>query len=170
MSQTIFYYHQVRELLRVQDCNGARMLTLITEQFLADPKLQQNVTMTDKCRQLWNHLGSLWTCIALNPNSGVHEKILLKKKLQHWSDLEACPIENKACENSGKQTVFSRALSACDLDWNCGTLQKILKSDGQNLVWLGKHPIFVLRILYFRSRFNNIFWLDMLCYNQISLL
>jgi hypothetical protein len=115
------------------------MLTLITEQFLADPRLQQNVEMTDKCRQLWAHLGALWMCIALNPNCEAHEKQSLKKQLQQWSDLEVCPIEDDAYENAGKQTVFSRAISACDLDWNSKVLQRILKSDGQHLVWLGKH-------------------------------
>jgi hypothetical protein len=117
------------------------MLTLITEQFLADPRLQQNVAMTDKCRQLWGHLDALWMCIALNPNCESHEKQSLKEQLQQWSDLEVCPIEDEACENSGKQTVFSRAISACDLDWNSKVLQRILKSDGQHLVWLGKHQI-----------------------------
>lgn len=52
---------QVREMLRMRDSNGARMLTLITEQFMADPRLalwrQQGTGMTDKCRQLWDELG-----------------------------------------------------------------------------------------------------------------
>lgn len=52
---------KVREMLRAQDSNGARMLTLITEQFLSDPRLQmwknQGTPMTDKCRQLWDQLG-----------------------------------------------------------------------------------------------------------------
>ena len=48
-------------MLRVQDSNGARMLTLISEEFLADPRLHvwqtQATPMTDKCRQLWDELG-----------------------------------------------------------------------------------------------------------------
>jgi len=52
---------QVREMLRVKDSNGARMLRLITEQFLADPRLvvwrAQGTQMNDKCRQLWDELG-----------------------------------------------------------------------------------------------------------------
>lgn len=59
---------QVREMLRMRDSNGARMLTLITEQFMADPRLslwrQQGTGMTDKCRQLWDELGEF--CL-LNP-------------------------------------------------------------------------------------------------------
>lgn len=52
---------QVREMLRMRDSNGARMLILMTEQFLQDPRLalwrQQGAGMTDKCRQLWDELG-----------------------------------------------------------------------------------------------------------------
>jgi hypothetical protein len=48
-------------MLRARDSNGARMLTLITEQFLADPRLvlwkTQGTPMTEKCRQLWDELG-----------------------------------------------------------------------------------------------------------------
>ena len=48
-------------MLRARDSNGARMLTLITEEFLGDPRLlvwkQQGTPMTDKCRQLWDELG-----------------------------------------------------------------------------------------------------------------
>ena len=53
-------------MLRARDSNGARMLTLITEQFLADPRLilwrSQRTPMTDKCRQLWDELGLLENC------------------------------------------------------------------------------------------------------------
>jgi hypothetical protein len=54
-------FAKVREMLRARDSNGARMLTLITEQFLSDPRLvlwkTQATPMTDKCRQLWDQLG-----------------------------------------------------------------------------------------------------------------
>ena len=53
---------QVREMLQAKDSNGARMLRLISEQFLADPRLvvwrTQGTQMTDKCRQLWDELGN----------------------------------------------------------------------------------------------------------------
>ncbi|XP_061488768.1 zinc finger SWIM domain-containing protein 5 isoform X3 [Rhineura floridana] len=56
-------FAKVREMLRMRDSNGARMLTLITEQFMADPRLalwrQQGTGMTDKCRQLWDELDIL---------------------------------------------------------------------------------------------------------------
>lgn len=63
LSECVFLHVcvQVREMLRMRDSNGARMLTLITEQFMADPRLslwrQQGTGMTDKCRQLWDELG-----------------------------------------------------------------------------------------------------------------
>ena len=54
-------FAKVREMLRARDSNGSRMLTLITDQFLADPRLfqwkTQGTPMTDKCRQLWDQLG-----------------------------------------------------------------------------------------------------------------
>ncbi len=53
-------------MLRAQDSNGSRMLALMTEQFLADPRLvlwhSQGTPMTDKCRQLWDQLGRLNFC------------------------------------------------------------------------------------------------------------
>ena len=64
MNNAVNIFHhvlQVREMLRVKDSNGARMLRLITEQFLADPRLvvwrAQGTQMNDKCRQLWDELG-----------------------------------------------------------------------------------------------------------------
>ena len=62
-STLLIYHLQVREMLHARDSNGARMLTLITEQFLEDPRLgvwrSQGTPMTDKCRQLWDELGML---------------------------------------------------------------------------------------------------------------
>ncbi len=57
-------------MMRAQDSNGSRMLSLMTEQFLADPRLllwtAQGTPMTDKCRQLWDQLGTgsvtFWQC------------------------------------------------------------------------------------------------------------
>lgn len=133
---------QVRELLRVRDSNGTRMLSLITEQFLADTRLQQNA-MTEKCRTLWDHLGSLWMCIALNPESDVRDKLCLKKELEMWSDLKVCPRE----DDDDKRSIFSRAIFACGLDWNNELLQRILKSNvDEQLSWSGKkdHKYFLL--------------------------
>ncbi|KAJ8925672.1 hypothetical protein NQ315_009518 [Exocentrus adspersus] len=91
-------FSKVREMLRAQDSNGARMLTLITEQFLSDPRLQmwrnQGTPMTDKCRQLWDQLGSLWVCIVLNPNCTQHEKHQWKALLEKWTVVDVCPPED----------------------------------------------------------------------------
>lgn len=81
-----FLMCQVREMLRMRDSNGARMLTLITEQFMADPRLtlwrQQGTSMTDKCRQLWDELGKCCMpekcCVyptSLVPDNSVHEHL-----------------------------------------------------------------------------------------------
>ena len=64
----------------MRDSNGARMLTLITEQFMADPRLalwrQQGTTMTDKYRQLWDELGENTHTLSLS-----HQRAL---SLVHW--------------------------------------------------------------------------------------
>lgn len=85
-------------MLRAGDSNGARMLTLITEQFLADPRLPlwrtQGSAMSDKCRQLWDQLGNLWVCIVLNPHSGLSERQQWRETLSKWAQLDACPRED----------------------------------------------------------------------------
>lgn len=91
-------FSKVREMLRAQDSNGARMLTLITEQFLSDPRLQmwksQGTPMTDKCRQLWDQLGALWVCIVLNPQCNHNEKQQWKILLEKWTKIDVCPLED----------------------------------------------------------------------------
>uniref|UniRef100_H2ZXU4 Zinc finger SWIM-type containing 5 n=1 Tax=Latimeria chalumnae TaxID=7897 RepID=H2ZXU4_LATCH len=91
-------FAKVREMLRMRDSNGARMLTLITEQFMADPRLalwrQQGTGMTDKCRQLWDELGALWVCIVLNPHCKSDEKSCWLRVLRKWNDMDICPLED----------------------------------------------------------------------------
>uniref|UniRef100_A0A672LZ78 Zinc finger SWIM domain-containing protein 5-like n=1 Tax=Sinocyclocheilus grahami TaxID=75366 RepID=A0A672LZ78_SINGR len=91
-------FAKVREMLRMRDSNGARMLTLITEQFMADPRLslwrQQGTGMTDKCRQLWDELGALWVCIVLNPHCKSEEKSGWLRQLKKWGDMDICPLED----------------------------------------------------------------------------
>uniref|UniRef100_A0A673AS56 ZSWIM4-8 C-terminal domain-containing protein n=1 Tax=Sphaeramia orbicularis TaxID=375764 RepID=A0A673AS56_9TELE len=91
-------FAKVREMLRMRDSNGARMLTLITEQFMADPRLslwrQQGAGMNDKCRQLWDELGALWVCVVLNPHCKSEEKSGWLKQLKKWGDMDVCPLED----------------------------------------------------------------------------
>ncbi|XP_039276000.1 LOW QUALITY PROTEIN: zinc finger SWIM domain-containing protein 5 [Nilaparvata lugens] len=91
-------FAKVREMLRARDSNGARMLTLITDQFLSDPRLilwkSQGTPMTDKCRQLWDQLGALWVCIVLNPHCTQLEKVHWKVLLEKWTRNEVCPLED----------------------------------------------------------------------------
>ncbi len=53
----------MRELLLERDSNGPKMLSMMTEQFLSDPRLvlwkSQGATLADKCRQMWDQLGEL---------------------------------------------------------------------------------------------------------------
>ncbi|KAM9241883.1 zinc finger SWIM domain-containing protein 4 isoform 3-T3 [Dugong dugon] len=144
---------QVREMLRMQDSNGARMLILMTEQFLQDPRLalwrQQGAGMTDKCRQLWDELGALWVCVVLSPHCKPEERAGWLQLLCKWDKLEVCPLEEgnyafdgpslqpTVAPSSGpeveaagsRHTVFSRALQAGELHWNDAHLQRILASD-----------------------------------------
>uniref|UniRef100_A0A665WUA4 ZSWIM4-8 C-terminal domain-containing protein n=1 Tax=Echeneis naucrates TaxID=173247 RepID=A0A665WUA4_ECHNA len=128
-------FAKVREMLRMRDSNGARMLTLITEQFMADPRLslwrQQGTGMTDKCRQLWDELGALWVCVVLNPHCKSEEKSGWLKQLKKWGDMDICPLEDGNYDSLSRprRTVFSRAIEACDLHWQDSHLQRIISSD-----------------------------------------
>ncbi|XP_052499312.1 zinc finger SWIM domain-containing protein 4 [Budorcas taxicolor] len=150
---------KVREMLRMRDSNGARMLILMTEQFLQDPRLalwrQQGAGMTDKCRQLWDELGSLWVCVILSPHCKPEERTSWLQLLSKWDKLDVCPLEEgnysfdgpslqptaaliagpeeeeevMAMAAGSRHTVFGRALQAGSLHWSDDHLQRILASD-----------------------------------------
>ncbi|XP_063302044.1 zinc finger SWIM domain-containing protein 4 [Pelobates fuscus] len=142
-------FNKVREMLRMRDSNGARMLILMTEQFLEDPRLglwrQQGAGMTDKSRQLWDELGALWVCVALNPHSRQEEKESWRELLLKWNALDTCPLEegNYSVDGLGshlqrlngnqepvvRHTVFARALKALELHWTDPHLQRILHGE-----------------------------------------
>ncbi|XP_060932993.1 zinc finger SWIM domain-containing protein 6 [Limanda limanda] len=147
-------FSKVREMLKMRDSNGARMLTLITEQFMGDPRLvlwrQQGTTMTDKYRQLWDELGALWMCIVLNPHCKTEQKGFWLRQLRRWNSVDVCPLEdgNHGSELTNltnalpqgllgnpdsltrpHRTVFTRAIEACDLHWQDPHLQHIITED-----------------------------------------
>nr|XP_055227883.1 zinc finger SWIM domain-containing protein 4 isoform X4 [Gorilla gorilla gorilla] len=150
-------FSKVREMLRMRDSNGARMLILMTEQFLQDPRLvlwrQQGAGMTDKCRQLWDELGALWVCVILSPHCKPEERAGWLQLLSRWDKLDVCPLEEgnysfdgpslqptmapapgseeeeEVAATSPRHTVFGRALLAGELHWNDAYLQRILASD-----------------------------------------
>ncbi|XP_052869803.1 uncharacterized protein LOC128275366 [Anopheles cruzii] len=117
-------FGKVREMLRAQDSNGARMLTLITEQFLSDPRLvlwkNHGTPMTDKCRQLWDQLGALWVCIVLNPKSTHTERLHWKMLLEKWSKNEVCPQEDPDLRTtpSSRESVRDRSNRERERDRN----------------------------------------------------
>ncbi|XP_047228721.1 zinc finger SWIM domain-containing protein 6 isoform X3 [Girardinichthys multiradiatus] len=150
-------FSKVREMLRMRDSNGARMLTLITEQFMGDPRLalwrQQGTTMTDKYRQLWDELGALWMCIVLNPHCKPEQKAAWLRQLRRWNGVDVCPLEdgnhgselinltnvlpqgppgNPVSLTRPHRTVFMRAIEACDLHWQDPHLQHIITEDHYN--------------------------------------
>ncbi|XP_068430654.1 zinc finger SWIM domain-containing protein 6 [Clinocottus analis] len=147
-------FSKVREMLKMRDSNGARMLTLITEQFMGDPRLalwrQQGTTMTDKYRQLWDELGALWMCIVLNPHYKPEQKGFWLRQLRRWNGVDVCPLEdgNHGSELTNltnalpqgppghpdsltrpHRTVFTRAIEACDLHWQDPHLQHVITED-----------------------------------------
>ncbi|XP_033845267.1 LOW QUALITY PROTEIN: zinc finger SWIM domain-containing protein 6 [Periophthalmus magnuspinnatus] len=147
-------FSKVREMLKMRDSNGARMLTLITEQFMGDPRLalwrQQGTTMTDKYRQLWDELGALWMCVVLNPHCKPEQKAFWLRQLQRWNSIDVCPLEdgnhgsdltnltnslpqgpagNPDSHSKPHRTVFTRAIEACDLHWQDSHLQHIITED-----------------------------------------
>ncbi|KAB0397922.1 hypothetical protein E2I00_014544, partial [Balaenoptera physalus] len=105
----------VREMLRMRDSNGARMLILMTEQFLQDPRLalwrQQGAGMTDKCRQLWDELGALWVCIVLSPHCKPEERTSWLQLLSKWDKLDVCPLEEGNYSFDGPSLQPTVALS-----------------------------------------------------------
>ena len=117
-------FAKVREMLRARDSNGSRMLTLITDQFLADPRLfqwkTQGTPMTDKCRQLWDQLGlnyflffswflSLfawvdWDRLLFFPNALLNltnDVVVIVVNL-FLGDLWVCVVLNPHCNSSDK--------------------------------------------------------------------
>ncbi|KAM9735793.1 zinc finger SWIM domain-containing protein 6-like [Menidia menidia] len=147
-------FSKVREMLKMRDSNGARMLSLITEQFMGDPRLalwrQQGTTMTDKYRQLWDELGALWMCIVLNPHCKPEQKAFWLRQLRRWNGVDVCPLEDGNHGNEltnltnalpqgppgnpdslarPPRTVFTRAIEACDLHWLDPHLQHVLTRD-----------------------------------------
>ncbi|KAF6098366.1 zinc finger SWIM-type containing 4 [Phyllostomus discolor] len=106
---------KVREMLRMRDSNGARMLILMTEQFLQDPRLalwrQQGAGMTDKCRQLWDELGALWVCVVLSPHCKPEERASWLQLLGKWDKLDVCPLEEGNYSFNGPSLQPTTALS-----------------------------------------------------------
>ncbi|XP_004399026.1 PREDICTED: zinc finger SWIM domain-containing protein 4 isoform X3 [Odobenus rosmarus divergens] len=106
---------KVREMLRMRDSNGARMLILMTEQFLQDPRLalwrQQGAGMTDKCRQLWDELGALWVCVVLSPHCKPEERVSWLQLLGKWDKLDVCPLEEGNYSFDGPSLQPTVALS-----------------------------------------------------------
>ncbi|XP_077353059.1 zinc finger SWIM domain-containing protein 6-like isoform X1 [Festucalex cinctus] len=146
-------FSKVREMLKMRDSNGARMLTLITEQFMGDPRLalwrQQGTAMTDKYRQLWDELGALWVCVVLNPHCKADQKSAWLLQLRRWNGVDVCPLEDGNQDSSQlgnltnaavprghnanteppPRTLFTWAVEACDLHWRDPHLQRILTED-----------------------------------------
>ncbi|XP_055227882.1 zinc finger SWIM domain-containing protein 4 isoform X2 [Gorilla gorilla gorilla] len=130
-------FSKVREMLRMRDSNGARMLILMTEQFLQDPRLvlwrQQGAGMTDKCRQLWDELGALWVCVILSPHCKPEERAGWLQLLSRWDKLDVCPLEegNYSFDGPSLQPTMAPAPELLQKGSTC-----ITNTEG----WVG-HPL-----------------------------
>nr|XP_034800700.1 zinc finger SWIM domain-containing protein 4 isoform X4 [Pan paniscus] len=130
-------FSKVREMLRMRDSNGARMLILMTEQFLQDPRLalwrQQGAGMTDKCRQLWDELGALWVCVVLSPHCKPEERAGWLQLLSRWDKLDVCPLEegNYSFDGPSLQPTMAPAPELLQKGSTC-----ITNTEG----WVG-HPL-----------------------------
>uniref|UniRef100_A0A2K5E9P5 Zinc finger SWIM-type containing 4 n=1 Tax=Aotus nancymaae TaxID=37293 RepID=A0A2K5E9P5_AOTNA len=130
-------FSKVREMLRMRDSNGARMLILMTEQFLQDPRLalwrQQGTGMTDKCRQLWDELGALWVCVVLSPHCKPEERAGWLQLLSRWDKLDVCPLEegNYSFDGSSLQPTMAPSPELLQKGSTC-----ITNTEG----WVG-HPL-----------------------------
>ncbi|EAW84373.1 zinc finger SWIM-type containing 4 [Homo sapiens] len=130
-------FSKVREMLRMRDSNGARMLILMTEQFLQDTRLalwrQQGAGMTDKCRQLWDELGALWVCVVLSPHCKPEERAGWLQLLSRWDKLDVCPLEegNYSFDGPSLQPTMAPAPELLQKGSTC-----ITNTEG----WVG-HPL-----------------------------
>ncbi|KAJ8413991.1 hypothetical protein AAFF_G00065890 [Aldrovandia affinis] len=128
-------FAKVREMLKMRDSNGARMLTLITEQFMADPRLalwrQQGTAMTDKYRTAVGRAGCSVDVCGVEPalsggaQDGNHGSEL--PNLSH--SLPQGAHGNQEPAGRPHRTVFTRAIEACDLHWRDSHLQRIIGND-----------------------------------------
>ena len=101
---------QVREMLRAGDSNGSRMLALMTGQFLEDPRLllwkSQGTPMTDKCRNLWDELGSVQYSYCFFFILYLLVTALLKEKKKISNDI-CCLSDDCVKDEAGYSYVFS---------------------------------------------------------------
>ncbi|XP_006804825.1 zinc finger SWIM domain-containing protein 6 [Neolamprologus brichardi] len=143
-------FSKVREMLKMRDSNGARMLTLITEQFMGDPRLalwrQQGTAMTDKYRQLWDELVTLSLqvreMLKMRDSNGARMLTLITEQFMGDPRLALWRQQGTAMTDKYRQlwdeldslsrphrTVFTRAIEACDLHWQDPHLQNIITED-----------------------------------------
>nr|CAB3268067.1 zinc finger SWIM domain-containing protein 4-like [Phallusia mammillata] len=127
---------KVREMMKVRDCNGARLLTLITKELLRQGATQLNAPGQSHCDvfgQLWDQISLLWICVVLNPRCQTREKEEVIEQLRSWDSNQHCPREDEFLESNEAHTsrrtarsVLSRAIDAGSLRWDDPHLRLIL--------------------------------------------
>lgn len=64
--------------------------------------------MADKCRPLWDQLGSLWVCVVLNPHATNYDRIHWRSLLERWSKSSVCPLEDAVIRHSNSSAMKRR--------------------------------------------------------------
>ncbi|CAD5110853.1 DgyrCDS219 [Dimorphilus gyrociliatus] len=124
-------------MLQSRDGNGSRMLSLITEQFLLDPRLSlyKSQPMPDKLRRLWDELACLWVFVVLNPTAISQDRDEWATNFEEWNSIDGCPPEDPQLPTNTQnvpanvRAIFARALDATKLMWDNEALQETLRSD-----------------------------------------
>lgn len=65
----------------------------------------------EKCRPLWDQLGSLWVCAVLNPHATIQEREQWRSLLERWSKLSGCPLEDAMLKPSARHRSKRRRVS-----------------------------------------------------------
>nr|XP_002126311.1 zinc finger SWIM domain-containing protein 4-like [Ciona intestinalis] len=125
---------KIREMMKVRDCNGARLLTLLTEELLRQVPNSNSVQHNDVCAKLWDQIGLLWICIVLNPRKDSESKSKVLELLTSWNEDPHCPPEDSFTDavsgnNPRDRSVLSRAMDACSLRWDDPHLKLILRRE-----------------------------------------
>uniref|UniRef100_A0A915HQP4 SWIM-type domain-containing protein n=1 Tax=Romanomermis culicivorax TaxID=13658 RepID=A0A915HQP4_ROMCU len=117
-------FGKVREMLKLRDENGSKLLLLITEEFLCSLSSSNNLRVwstsstlphpptsnfgtagststnvksgsyCDRMQDLWDEIGLLWVCVVLNPKISSKSRDEFQQLLKSWMFLPNCPNES----------------------------------------------------------------------------
>ncbi|KAB7499852.1 Zinc finger SWIM domain-containing protein 6 [Armadillidium nasatum] len=157
--QLYFMFSKVREMERARDSNGAKMLMMITEQFLNDPRLLLWKTngnpMSEKNRQHWDQIDSSdedelrhrdrqrddsQNRIAPEHSLNRFQNNILPNRDQRERDRRSSHRRHKKRRRlTPPRTIFHRAIDACSMTWEDEHLKAILSGE-TSVLRKNRHP------------------------------